>query len=192
MLFGLGAAAASGAVNLLSSLGKSAASRTSSPQSNPSFDIAGAREANPTSGAGGSKGLLSPGTFNALLAQDAGQQTPAVTGRRGAVEDLLKLFDLDGDEKISKSEFQDKLGAGGTDVQAADQVFAKLDKNSDEFVSLDELSSALQNRGQRHRHHALSSYDFVENLIKPQSNAQASAVAQSQALAATQSVSVSI
>jgi hypothetical protein len=48
------------------------------------------------------------------------------------------------------------LGAGGTNLAQADDVFGKLDKDSDGSVSLDEMSSALKGaggHGHRHKHH---------------------------------------
>ncbi len=55
-----------------------------------------------------------------------------------------------------KSEFENALGAGGTNLAQADDVFSKLDSNSDGSVSLDEMSKALKGAGGHHggHHHA--------------------------------------
>ena len=66
--------------------------------------------------------------------------------RSDALQDLFSQIDGDGDGKISKSEFENALGAGGTNLAQADDVFGKLDKNGDGSVSLDEMTSALQGR----------------------------------------------
>jgi hypothetical protein len=64
---------------------------------------------------------------------------------------LLSPLDADGDGQVSKSEFENALGAGGTNLAQADDVFSKLDKDGNITVSLDEMSSALKGKGP-HRH----------------------------------------
>ena len=66
------------------------------------------------------------------------------------LQDLFSQIDGNGDGQISKSEFENALGAGGTNMAQADNVFSKLDKNGDGNVSLDELKSALQGAGGHH------------------------------------------
>ena len=69
-----------------------------------------------------------------------------------ALKDLFSQIDGDGDGKISKSEFENALGAGGTNLAQADSVFGKLDKDGDGSVSLEELASALKGgKGHHHR-----------------------------------------
>ena len=63
------------------------------------------------------------------------------------LKELFAQIDADGDGKLSKSEFESALGAGGTNLTQADSVFAKLDKDGDGTVSLDEMMSALKARG---------------------------------------------
>ena len=75
-----------------------------------------------------------------------GQSAPI--SREDALKDLFSQIDADGDGKISKSEFENALGAGGTNLAQADNVFGKLDKDGDGAVCLDEMSSALKG-GQR-------------------------------------------
>jgi Ca2+-binding EF-hand superfamily protein len=69
-----------------------------------------------------------------------------------ALQDLFSQIDGNGNGQISKQEFEGALGAGGTNLAAADKVFSKLDRNGDGSVNLDELKSVL--RGSRHHHHA--------------------------------------
>ena len=51
------------------------------------------------------------------------------------------------------SEFEEALGAGGTNLAQADSVFGKLDKDGDGSVNLKELASALKG-GKGHHQHA--------------------------------------
>jgi Ca2+-binding EF-hand superfamily protein len=161
MFFAAGAigAAAIGALDLLSSLtpAKSAAAKTGVKQTNSIFDVTGAsgsaQSATSVSAASSTAtGALSPATFNALLsAQDAnGKATPS-----DALKSLFAQVDGNGDSKITKAEFEDKLGAGGTNIAAANNVFNKMDANADGSVSLDEMATALKGKGDgHHAHHA--------------------------------------
>jgi Ca2+-binding EF-hand superfamily protein len=110
--------------------------------------------ANPGSGSGGCSpgGGLSPATMSALLAAQ-GQSPGAPASRSDALKDLFSQLDANGDGQVSKSEFENALGAGGSNIAQADDVFSKLDKNGDGSVSLDEMSSALKGAGHGHRHH---------------------------------------
>lgn len=112
--------------------------------------------ASPASTSGGmpSSGKLSPDTLGALLAAQSQQPTATTSkSKADALNDLFSLIDGDGNGQISKSEFENALGAGGTNVAAADNVFGKMDKNGDGSVSLDEMASALKVGGGRHTHH---------------------------------------
>ncbi|NGX95718.1 MAG: EF-hand domain-containing protein [Candidatus Afipia apatlaquensis] len=160
MFFAAGAvgAAAVGALDLLSSLtpDKSNAAKTGVKQTNSLFDVgtttSATNTATTTSSTPTQAGALSPSTFNALLsAQDAnGKANPS-----DALKDLFAQIDINGDGKITKAEFEDKLGAGGTNIAAADNVFNKMDADSDGSVSLDEMASALKKGGgHHHAHHA--------------------------------------
>ena len=77
----------------------------------------------------------------------------APTSRSDALKDLFSQIDANGDGKITKSEFENALGAGGTNLAQADDVFSKLDKDGDGSVSLDEMSSALKGGKGGHHHH---------------------------------------
>ena len=109
--------------------------------------------------AAGGGGQISPETMSALLAaQSQSGSTFQPMSRADALKDLFSKIDADGDGKISKSEFEEALGAGGTNVAQADDVFGKLDEDSDGSVSLDEMSSALKGgQGRHHGHHRAAS-----------------------------------
>ncbi|MET4629216.1 hypothetical protein ABIB83_006252 [Bradyrhizobium sp. I1.8.5] len=111
---------------------------------------------------------ISPETMNALFAAQS-QSTDSTgstasssstsstsTSRDAALKDLFSQIDGDGDGKITKSEFENALGAGGTNLAQADDVFSKMDTNSDGSVSLDEMSKALKSG---HAHGASGSGD---------------------------------
>lgn len=164
MLFALGAAsAAAGAVDFLSSLiqPKPGATKTSNTQSNSSpFGLTNLGKTSGStqilsSSAARTSGTLSPETFNALLAaQDPTQPNQP----SDALKDLFSQIDGNSDGKITKSEFEDKLGAGGTNIAAADNVFNQMDTDGDGSVSLEEMASALKTKagggagGAQHAH----------------------------------------
>ena len=108
-------------------------------------------------GSGGSGASISPETMSALLdaqSQSAsGSATTASKSRSAALKDLFAQIDGDGDGKITKSEFEEALGAGGTNLANADSVFGKLDKDGDGSVNLKELASALRPGKGHHRDH---------------------------------------
>lgn len=159
MFFAAGAvgAAAIGALDLLSSLtpNKAAAAKTGVKQTNSLFDLIGANTSTSSvssapSASPAPAGALSPSTFNALLsAQDAnGKASPS-----DALKSLFAQIDGNGDGKITNAEFEDKLGAGGTNIAAARNVFNKMDANGDGSVSLDEMATALKGKGGGHHTH---------------------------------------
>src|SRR5262245_63976850 len=88
--------------------------------------------------------------MSALIAEQsqsgstASSSSSSSTSPSDALQDLFSQIDADGNGQISKSEFENALGAGGTNVAQADDVFSKLDKDGDGSVSLDEMKSALQ------------------------------------------------
>lgn len=102
---------------------------------------------------------ISPETMNALFTAQSqstdstsGTASSTSTSRDAALKDLFSRIDADGDGSITKSEFENALGAGGTNLAQADDVFSKMDSNSDGSVSLDEMSKALKSG--HHGHHA--------------------------------------
>ena len=138
------------------------AKKSSSPQASTGFsqtattpfDSGAAASPAPASAGSVQSGSLSPATMSALLAaQDQSSASAAPTSRSDALKDLFSQLDADGDGKVSKSEFENALGAGGTNLAQADDVFGKLDKNGDGSVSLDEMSSALKGAGGHGHHH---------------------------------------
>jgi len=171
MFFAAGAvgSAAIGALDLRSSLtpDKSAAAKTGVKQTNSLFDVIGSNSSTPSTTSVSSTsstpaGALSPSTFNALLsAQDSnGKASPS-----DALKSLFAQIDGNGDGKITKAEFQDKLGAGGTNIAAADNVFNKMDANEDGSVSLDEMATALKGKGGGHAHQAGGGADALKQAL---------------------------
>jgi Ca2+-binding EF-hand superfamily protein len=166
MLLALGAV--SSALDALQSL---ASSKSSSAQTagfgqttTGSFDFTGSAasgSSTPTSGPSGCS-QISPQTMSALIAaqSQSGATASASANPSSALQDLFSQIDTNGDGQITKSEFENALGAGGTNLAQADDVFNKLDTNGDGTVSSDELSKAL--RGAHHgghHHHAGGSGD---------------------------------
>jgi len=166
MLFALGAA--SSAVDAIRALASSASSSAqasgfSEAATDPFSTSGGTAAAGSSTPASGTTGFsqISPTTMSALLAAQgqpsAGATTSASTSPSGALQDLFSQIDANGDGEISKSEFENALGAGGTNLAQADDVFNKLDTNGDGSVSLQEMTSALKGgKGSKegHHHHA--------------------------------------
>ncbi len=160
MVFVLGAV--SSALDALKSL---TSSKSSSPQTSGfsqdqgnSFDFSAGASASPslTPPVSGSSGLsqLSPSTLSALFtAQGQSSTASASSSPASALQNLFSKLDANGDGQISKSEFENALGAGGTNIANADNVFNKLDKNGDGSVSLGELASGLKGAGGKGHHH---------------------------------------
>jgi hypothetical protein len=171
MLFALGAV--SSVLDAAQSLTSSGSSTASSSAASAGFgesaaellDAAGV-PASASAPASGSAGFsqLSPATMSALLAaqsQSSNATTvPTSTSPTAALQDLFSQIDANGDGQISKTEFENALGAGGTNLAQADDVFSKLDTSGDGSVSLGELSSALKGaagKGSGHHHHVAGS-----------------------------------
>jgi hypothetical protein len=161
MVFALGAA--SSVLDALTSLTSTSSSsqtngsgKTPSDPFNLSPGAATPRGPAPVSGPNGVS-QLAPPTLSALLAaQDQSSTTPtssASTSSSSALKRLFSLLDANGDGQIDKSEFENALGAGGTNLANADKVFGELDKNGNGSVSLGELSSALKGAKGRGHHH---------------------------------------
>src|SRR5882672_4828692 len=162
MLLALGAA--SSAIDALMALTSSKPPSGASQDAANLFGLAAnaPASAGSTSGSGSGGGAsISPETMSALLAAQgqSGSTAPAPMSRSDALKDLFAQVDADGDGKITKSEFENALGAGGTNLAQADDVFSKLDKDGDGSVSLDEMSSALKGGKGHHGHRAASASD---------------------------------
>lgn len=159
MVFAIGAAAS--AIDLLQSLtSKKTATATQGnqfalkapPSSAPADSATNLIASTPPSG-----GNVSPATMSALLdAQSqsgATSSTTATKSKSDALKDLFGQIDGNNDGSISKSEFENALGAGGTNTKNADSVFNKLDTDGDGQVSLKELTAALISSKPKHAHH---------------------------------------
>ncbi|OYU88377.1 MAG: calcium sensor EFh [Bradyrhizobiaceae bacterium PARB1] len=155
------AALATSAMDLLQSLtakkatSSSSAKTTTGLSQGASFQLGTPAAISSTSGTAAgstpSTGNLSASTMSALLdAQSQTQVSSSSKTRSDALKSLFAQLDGDGNGSISKAEFEDKLGAGGTNVANADKVFAKLDKDGDGSVSIDELGKALKGVGRPH------------------------------------------
>ena len=119
--------------------------------------------------AAGGGAHISPETMSALLAAQSQSGTAfQPMSREDALKDLFSKIDADGDGKITKDEFENALGAGGTNLAQADDVFGKLDKDGDGSVTMDEMSSALKGGRGRHHHHVASGNgdDSEDPLLK--------------------------
>jgi Ca2+-binding EF-hand superfamily protein len=158
MLFALGAA--SSAIDALKALTSSTSSKPSNGAGENTANMFALTPANATgsngggpSPGGGQCAAISPETMSALLdaqSQAASGSSSTSKSRHDALKDLFGQIDGDGDGNISKEEFEDALGAGGTNLAQADSVFGKLDSDGDGSVSLKELASALKPRGHHH------------------------------------------
>ncbi|HKS20033.1 MAG TPA: EF-hand domain-containing protein [Bradyrhizobium sp.] len=152
--------AASSAIDALAAL--TSLKPSSGTQKDATNPFAFSPDASASTGAAlgsGSRGgpSISPQTMSALLAaqSQSGTTGSAPMSRSEALKDLFAQIDANGDGKITKTEFEDALGAGGTNLAQADDVFGKLDKDGNGSVSLDEMSRALKGgRGHHGHHHA--------------------------------------
>lgn len=167
MFFALGAASSAlDALKALTSSKSSAQSTGVSQDAKSPFDLmssGSSASVGSGSGSGGGGSQISAQTMSALLdaqSQSSAATTTASKSRSSALKDLFGQIDGDGDGKITKSEFEEALGAGGTNLAQADRVFGKLDKDGDGSVSLNELASALKGgKKPHHDHHAGSESD---------------------------------
>jgi Ca2+-binding EF-hand superfamily protein len=162
MLLALGAV--SSALHALQSLTSSKSPSQQAPgfgqSSTSSFDLSGNGAAAGSSRAASGCSQISPSTMSALIAaqSQSSNATTAATAASpsNALNDLFAQLDADGDGNITQSEFENALGAGGTNLAQADDVFRKLDQNGDGSVGLEELSSAMRGRGSHHHHHHIA------------------------------------
>ena len=160
MLFALGAVSSVwDALQSITSPSKASSVQTASPgqtATNPfDIDTGAAPSAGGLSGGGPGGVQISPQTMSALIAaqSESGASNTAPTDPSQALQDLFSQIDANGDGNITKQEFESALGAGGTNLAAADDVFSKLDSNGDGSVSIDELKQALQGAGHHGGHH---------------------------------------
>ena len=199
MLFALGAA--SSALDAIRSLTSSSSASSQAAgfaeaATDPFSTTAGAPPAggsSPSTAPGGYS-QLSPATMSALLAaqgqSSTGATTQVSTDPSSALQNLFSQIDANGDGLISKSEFENALGAGGTNLAQADDVFNKLDKNGDGSVSLQEMASALKGGKAGHHHHAHVGGDASGTATGAATSADGSSDPLLQALAGATSTSV--
>jgi hypothetical protein len=162
MVFALGAAgSALDALQSLSLLKSSSRTKAADPSQGAAspFDLGSSKQAQASTGMSGhslGRASISPQTMSALI--DAQAQihstSSAPANRSDSLKALVSHIDADGSGAMDKTEFEDALGAGGTNLKAADDVFGKLDTNGDGSVSIKELAAALlRPDGQDGRHH---------------------------------------
>jgi hypothetical protein len=191
-MFFLAGAAASSALDLVSSLQQALGGGNSSAPSPSPFDptasagaSAGAQASAPPAAGGAPASPLSSSTLNALFSVQAqgqgGAQQPLLMVNGNALsQQMFSLLDGNGDGAISQSEFDTAFGQNGNTTQA-NSLFAKLDTNSDGSVNLQELTNALgggddaQGQGQtgqaqgvqghhHHHHHGGGGFDLASLL----------------------------
>jgi EF-hand domain pair len=149
-MFFLAGAAASSALDLISTLQQTLTPKTSGNPVVQAFDpAAGAGPSATSASAAAPSAPVAPGTMNTLLSV---QGQPGLVNGDAFSKQLFSLLDGNGDGTISKSEFEATIGRNGKTAQA-DSIFSRLDTNGDGSVSQSELTSALQNASQAHRHH---------------------------------------
>jgi len=120
----------------------------------PSDALAGLGSDGGSGGAGNGAGTpqFSAASMTALLSAQVGQGNE--TAANAKAKALIAKFDVDGDGKVSQSEFEEAIGSGADESNVA-ALFNKLDDDDDGSVSQDELKKALQKaRGHRPHHNA--------------------------------------
>ena len=154
--------AASSALDLLNSL-TSSSSKQSRQARDTSFDLPSSSSVSKSPfsdtetpwgrGNSGQSQLLSSSTMTSLFSlqsEQANLSHSTDSSRASPLKKLFAMLDGNSDGAISKSEFEDKLGAGGTNLANADKVFGKLDKDGDGALSMDELSVVMKGKGHHH------------------------------------------
>jgi hypothetical protein len=148
-MFVLSGAAASSALDLISTLQQTLSAKTSQTSAQPTASFgtvdpgAGTSATSPPASAPCAP--MSPGTMDAMLTVQgqagAGQGT-LVNGDAFSSQ-LFSLLDSNGDGSVSKSEFETAFGQNGNTAQA-DSIFSQLDADGDGSVTSSELTSAIQ------------------------------------------------
>ncbi len=87
---------------------------------------------------------ISSGGYSAMMMQ--GMQHKAPPNAEQIAEDLLSSADTDGNGSISKAEFSAAFGSDNdTDSSTVSGLFAEMDADGNEEVSVDEASNAISN-----------------------------------------------
>ena len=188
MLLALGVA--SSAIDALQSL---TSSKPSSPlaggfsqDAGNLFDSASSAASAGSAAANGASGFsqISPATMSALISAQ-GQSAAGSTAETPsqALQNLFSQIDTNDDGQITKSEFENALGAGGTNIAQADDVFAKLDKDGSGTISLGEMTSALKGGGGHGHHHVAGGSSGAASAASSASSTGAGSSASSDPLA---------
>ncbi len=185
-MFFLGGAAATGALDLISSLQQVLGGGNSAAQSSNTFDptsTAGASAGTPASATASASAPASPlssSTLSALFSMQGqgqgGAQQPLLMVNGDALsQQMFSLLDGNGDGGVSQSEFDQAFGQNGNTTQA-NNLFAQIDTNGDGSISQQELTNALdgqdqaqgQGQGQgvggHHHHHHGGGFDLASLL----------------------------
>lgn len=106
-------------------------------------------------------------------------QTQSAQILSNPIQALFSDAQSNGNGSVTKAQFEAALGAGGTNLQAADQVFSELDPNNTGSVSMDSIMSAM--KGGHHGHHmhgsdssSSSDADFLLGSSSSQSSGSSS------------------
>ena len=194
----LALSAVSSALDALQSLAPSKSS--SAPltgfgqSSTASFDLTGSAAAGSATGSP-STGFsqISPETMSALIAaqSQSGATTSASTDPSSALQDLFSQIDSNGDGQITKSEFENALGAGGTNLA---QALAGASSNSVTNTDGSTTTSITYADGSKvtlttpaastASSSATSSYNLIEQLIQREAQALSASGASSLSIAA--------
>jgi len=110
----------------------------------------------------GATASFEPGTLAALISLQ-GQSASGVVGQ--SPSHLFSQIDTDGDGQISKSEFEQALGAVGVDAQSADALFGRLDSNDDGSITPGEIG---RSHGGGHHHHHMAAPGGASGSAGPQ------------------------
>jgi len=185
-MFFLAGAAATSALDLISSLQQALGGNNSATQSPANFDPASAQgasagaQASATASANGAPASpLSSSTLNALFSMQGQDGQPLMMVNGDALsQQMFSLLDGNGDGAVSQSEFDAAFGQNGHTTQA-NGLFAQIDTNSDGSISLQELTNALEGQDptqaqgqgpgdgqgvQGHHHHHHGGFDLASLL----------------------------
>ena len=148
-MFVLSGAAASSALDLISTLQQTLSAKTSQASAQPTASFgtvdtgAGAPATSPPASAPCAP--MSPGTMDAMLTVQgqAGAGQGQVVNGDAFSSQLFSLLDSNGDGSVSKSEFETAFGQNGNTAKA-DSIFSQLDADGDGSITSSELTSAIQ------------------------------------------------
>ena len=192
-MFFLGGAAATGALDLISSLQQALGGGSSSAAKSANTFDAGAAASAPSAAATNTSAPanasaptaptspLSSSTLNALFSMQGqgqgGAQQPLVMVNGDALsQQMFSLLDGNGDGGVSQSEFDQAFGQNGNTTQA-NNLFAQIDTNGDGSISQQEMTNALDGQdqaqgqgqaqaahGHHHHHHGGGGFDIASLL----------------------------